>query len=95
MTAIATSAMIAMSFVRLIPFTNTSGFDKNIWMAAPMTGVNWVFAIFFPQIICHKRIYTRLVMSDVRRRGISTHLGYSDSSIAGLSMVLSGFIAFM
>ena len=34
-------------------------------------------------------------MSDSARDGIADWLGYSNSSIAGLSMVLSGFIAFM
>lgn len=34
-------------------------------------------------------------MSDSPRGGLSAHLGYSDSSIAGFSMVLTGFIALM
>jgi hypothetical membrane protein len=34
-------------------------------------------------------------MSDSQRIGISTRIGYSDSAIAGFSMVLAGFIAFM
>ena len=34
-------------------------------------------------------------MSDSRQRGILGRLGYPDSSIAGFSMVLSGFIALM
>ena len=34
-------------------------------------------------------------MGNSRRDGFSARLGYTDSSIAGFSMVLSGFIAFM